>query len=48
MSWGSLPSDRLGYPPLGAGLAGGDWAIIAAIIGEELAGEEYVFVQWTE
>jgi O-acetyl-ADP-ribose deacetylase (regulator of RNase III) len=37
---------RIGYPALGAGLAGGDWAIIAAIIEEELAGEEHVFVQW--
>jgi O-acetyl-ADP-ribose deacetylase (regulator of RNase III) len=39
---------RIGYPALGAGLAGGDWAIIAAIIDEELAGEEHVFVQWTK
>ncbi|WP_019949778.1 macro domain-containing protein [Hymenobacter aerophilus] len=37
---------RVGYPAIGAGLAGGDWAIIAAIIEEELAGEEHVFVQW--
>lgn len=37
---------RIGYPAIGAGLAGGDWAIIAAIIEEELAGEEHVFVQW--
>jgi O-acetyl-ADP-ribose deacetylase (regulator of RNase III) len=37
---------RIGYPALGAGLAGGDWDIIAAIINEELAGEEHVFVQW--
>jgi O-acetyl-ADP-ribose deacetylase (regulator of RNase III) len=37
---------RIGYPALGAGLAGGDWSIIAAIIDEELAGEEHVFVQW--
>jgi len=29
---------------LGAGLAGGDWALIAAIIEEELAGEEHVFM----
>jgi O-acetyl-ADP-ribose deacetylase (regulator of RNase III) len=39
---------RIGYPALGAGLAGGDWTIIAAIIEEELAGEEHVFVQWTK
>jgi len=37
---------RIGYPAIGAGLAGGDWAIIAAIINEELAGEAHVFVQW--
>ena len=37
---------RIGYPALGAGLAGGDWTLIAAIIDEELAGEEHVFVQW--
>jgi hypothetical protein len=39
-------SRRTGYPALGAGLAGGD--IIAAIFDEELAGEEYVFVQWAQ
>lgn len=38
---------RIGYPAIGAGLAGGDWAIIAAIIDEELAGEEHVFVEFT-
>jgi hypothetical protein len=38
----------MGYPALGAGLVQGDWAIIAAIIDEELAGEEHVFVQWTK
>jgi O-acetyl-ADP-ribose deacetylase (regulator of RNase III) len=37
---------RLGYPAIGAGLAKGDWAIIAAIIEEELAGEDHVFVEW--
>jgi O-acetyl-ADP-ribose deacetylase (regulator of RNase III) len=39
---------RIGYPALGAGLAGGDWTIIAAIIDEELAGEEHVFVKWSK
>jgi O-acetyl-ADP-ribose deacetylase (regulator of RNase III) len=39
---------RIGYPALGAGLAGGNWAIIAAIIDEELTGEEHVFVQWAK
>jgi O-acetyl-ADP-ribose deacetylase (regulator of RNase III) len=37
---------RIGYPALGAGLAGGDWSVIAAIIEEELVSEEHVFVQW--
>jgi O-acetyl-ADP-ribose deacetylase (regulator of RNase III) len=37
---------RIGYPALGAGLAGGEWSVIAAIIDEELAGENHVFVQW--
>jgi O-acetyl-ADP-ribose deacetylase (regulator of RNase III) len=41
-------SRRIGYPALGAGLAGRDWTVIAAIIDEELAGEEHVFVQWTK
>jgi O-acetyl-ADP-ribose deacetylase (regulator of RNase III) len=39
---------RIGYPALGAGLAGGDWILIAAIIDEELTGEEHVFVQWSK
>jgi O-acetyl-ADP-ribose deacetylase (regulator of RNase III) len=37
---------RIGYPAIGAGLAKGDWAIISAIIDEELAGEDHVFVEW--
>jgi len=37
---------RIGYPAIGAGLAGGDWSVITKIIEEELAGEEHVFVQW--
>ncbi|MBO3273224.1 macro domain-containing protein [Hymenobacter defluvii] len=37
---------RIGYPAIGAGLAGGEWSIISAIIEEELAGEEHIFVQW--
>jgi O-acetyl-ADP-ribose deacetylase (regulator of RNase III) len=39
---------RIAYPAIGAGLAGGDWAIIAAIIDEELAGETHVFVEWAK
>lgn len=36
----------IGMPKLGAGLAGGDWATIEAIIEEELAGEYVVVVNW--
>lgn len=39
---------RIGYPAIGAGLAKGDWAKIAAIIDEELAGEDHVFVEWAK
>lgn len=35
---------RIGYPAIGAGLAGGDWQIISAIIEEELSGEDHTFV----
>lgn len=35
---------RIGYPKLGAGLAGGDWQILSAIIDEELAGEDHTLV----
>lgn len=36
---------RIGLPKIGAGLAGGDWARIAAIIEEELAGEDVTLVE---
>lgn len=35
---------RIGYPAIGAGLAGGDWEIISSIIEEELNGEDHTFV----
>ncbi len=35
---------RFGYPKIGAGLAGGDWNIISAIIDQELAGEDHTLV----
>ncbi|KAG7346692.1 Zn peptidase [Nitzschia inconspicua] len=35
---------RLGYPKIGAGLAGGNWDIIAMIIDEELRGEDHTLV----
>lgn len=37
---------RIGYPKLGAGLARGDWSIIAAIIDEELTGENHTYVEF--
>lgn len=37
---------RIGYPAIGAGLAGDEWKVIAAIIEEELAGENHVFIEW--
>lgn len=37
---------RIGYPKIGAGLAGGDWATIASIIEEELAGEDHTLVEY--
>jgi len=37
---------RIGYPAIGAGLAGGNWAIIAKIIEEELVGENHTFVEY--
>ena len=37
---------KIAYPAIGAGLAGGDWQIIAGIIDEELDGEEHVFVKF--
>ena len=37
---------RIGYPKIGAGLAGGDWTLIASIIEEELAGEDHTLVEF--
>ena len=31
---------RIGYPRIGAGLAGGDWNVISRVIDEELDGED--------
>lgn len=35
---------RIGYPKIGAGLGGGDWAVLSAIIDEELEGEDHTLV----
>lgn len=37
---------RIGYPVIGAGLAGGDWNIISQIIVEELNGEDHTLVRF--
>ena len=37
---------RIGYPKIGAGLAGGDWQIIYPIICEELEGEHHTLVEY--
>lgn len=37
---------RIAYPRIGAGLARGDWAVISAIIEEELAGEDHTYVEF--
>ncbi len=37
---------RIGYPKIGAGLAKGDWSIIAPILDEELAGEDHTLVEY--
>jgi O-acetyl-ADP-ribose deacetylase (regulator of RNase III) len=37
---------KIGYPRIGAGLAGGDWEIISSIISEELDGEDHTYVEY--
>ena len=37
---------RIGYPLIGAGLAGGDWDVISQIITEELDGENHTLVEY--
>ncbi len=39
-----FPDKRVGYPKIGAGLAGGDWSRIVAIIDEELQGKDHTLV----
>ncbi|MDQ1812125.1 macro domain-containing protein [Massilia sp. CCM 9210] len=43
----TFPGKRIGYPKIGAGLAGGDWEVIRAIIDEELAGENHAYVEYS-
>jgi O-acetyl-ADP-ribose deacetylase (regulator of RNase III) len=37
---------RIGYPMIGAGLAGGDWDVISQIVDEELSGEDHTLVRY--
>ncbi len=37
---------RIGYPRIGAGLGGGDWARIRAILDEELSGLDHTLVEF--
>jgi O-acetyl-ADP-ribose deacetylase (regulator of RNase III) len=37
---------KVGYPRIGAGLAGGDWDTISAIINEELDGVDHTLVEY--
>lgn len=37
---------RIGYPKIGAGLAKGDWTVIAGIVSEELEGEHHTLVEY--
>lgn len=37
---------RIGFPLIGAGLAGGDWGRIQEIIKEQLEGEDFTLVQY--
>ncbi len=37
---------RIGYPRLGAGLAGGDWEVVSAIIDGELNGLDHTLVEF--
>jgi O-acetyl-ADP-ribose deacetylase (regulator of RNase III) len=38
---------RIGYPLIGAGLAGGDWDIISEIINNELGNEDHTLVEYS-
>jgi len=39
---------RIGYPAIGAGLAGGSWKVISQIIEEELVNENHTFVEYNK
>lgn len=39
---------QIAYPAIGAGLVGGDWAIISTIIDEELENEQHTFIEYSK
>lgn len=39
-------ADRVGYPAIGAGIAGGDWTKISRIIRKRLRGVDHTFVEF--
>ena len=41
-----FPGVRMGYPKIGAGLAGGNWDTISGIIDTALDGEDHTLVLW--
>jgi len=45
-TYGAAVPLRIGYPRIGAGLGGGDWAYIARIIDEELDHENHTLVEY--
>ena len=42
----AFAESRIGYPKIGAGLAGGDWAVISPVIDEELNGLDHTLVEF--
>ncbi len=48
MTWlgGTYSGQRIGLPKIGAGLAGGDWPLIEAIIRDTLSGENVTIVEF--
>ena len=41
-----FPGKRIGYPRVGAGLAGGDWGEIGPLIAQALAGQDATLVEF--
>ncbi len=42
-----FPGKRIGYPMIGAGLAGGNWKIIEMIINDEMVGMDHTLVVYS-